>query len=49
MTTEALVPKGSQVKKYQSIEPQRSTMDKARVAPLQKMQPGLNDINLARV
>jgi hypothetical protein len=24
-------------------------MDKARVAPLQKMQPGLNDINLARV
>lgn len=30
-----LMPKGSQVKKYQSIEPARSTLDK-RVNPLQK-------------
>jgi len=47
-TDNVLVPKGSQVKKYQSIEPARSTLDK-RVNPLQKQQPGLNDINLARV
>ena len=43
-----LVPQGSQVKKYQSIEPVRSTLDQ-RVQPLQKMQPGLHDINLGRV